>query len=106
MFQQLRSSHYTSDFSRNISFPHHARQPRPVYFKTAQKYSYSVYAMKDCPSRVIICLTKQIQLDLMVQAAMHGLNAVISMLHHYFANHDLKEEQCTIYADNMQQWPK
>ena len=104
---ELRSSpdqapmyaHYTFDFAEQLHLPHHSRQEGPLYFKVCRKVQLFG----------ICCDSNNYQVNYLVDESQtigqngttsHGANSVISMLHHYFSNHSLKESVCQCHADN------
>ena len=97
--RNLRASHYTFDFAQSVSIPYHARQPGPVYFKTARKVHLFGVCNEGIPKQVNYLLDESQTIGENGKMA-HGPNSVISMLHHYFAKHGLKEKGCVLHADN------
>ena len=97
--RNLRSSHYTFDFAQNVSIPYHARQPGPLYFKTARKVHMFGVCNEGLPKQVNYLIDESHTIGTNGTSS-HGPNNVISMLHHYFAKHGLGEKGCILHADN------
>lgn len=92
-------AHYTFDFAEQLHLPHHSRQEGPLYFKVCRKVQLFG----------ICCDSNNVQVNYLIDESetigqngskSHGPNSVISMLHHYFSNHSLKESICHCHADN------
>ena len=97
--RNLYASHYTFDFAQSVSIPYHARQPGPVYFKTARKVHLFGVCNEGIPQQVNYLVDESHTIGQNGKMA-HGPNSVISMLHHYFAKHGLGEKSCVLHADN------
>lgn len=97
--RNLRASHYTFDFAQSVSIPYHARQPGPVYFKSARKIHLFGVCNEGIPKQVNYLIDESQTIGENGKMA-HGPNSVISMLHHYFAKHGLHEKGCVLHADN------
>ena len=97
--RNLRASHYTFNFAQSVSIPYHARQPGPVYFKTARKVHLFGVCNEGIPKQVNYLIDESQTIGHNGKMA-HGPNSVISMLHHYFAKHGLGEKSCVVHADN------
>ena len=97
--RDLWASHYTFDFAQNVSIPYHARQPGPIYFKTAIKVHLFSLCNEGMTKQVNYLLDESQTIGHNGKMA-RGLNSVISMLHHHFAKHGLGEKGCFLYADN------
>ena len=91
-FRNLQASHYTFDFAQSVCIPYHARQPCPVYFKCERKiHIFGVCNPQGLPKQVNYLIDESQTIGQNAKQA-HGPNSVISMLHHYFAKHALKEK--------------
>lgn len=97
--RNLYASHYTFDFAQSISIPYHSRQPGPVYFKTARKVHLFGVCNEGLPKQVNYLIDESQTIGVNGKMA-HGPNSVISMLHHFFAKHGLREKECILHADN------
>ena len=97
--RNLRASHYTFDFAQSVCIPYHARQPGPVYYKCATKIHIFGVSNEGLPKQVNYLIEESQTIGQNGKQA-HGPNSVISMLHHYFTNHALKEKVCVLHADN------
>ena len=97
--RNLWASHYTFDFAQSVSIPYHARQPGPIFFKTARKIHLFGVCNEGIPKQVNYLLDESQTIGQNGKMA-HGPNSVISMLHHYFAKHGLGEKGCVLHADN------
>lgn len=97
--RNLWASHYTFDFAQSASIPYHARQPGPVYFKTARKVHLFGVCNQGIPKQVNYLVDESQTMGQNGKLA-HGPNSVTSMLHHFFAKHGLREKGCVLHADN------
>lgn len=97
--RNLWASHYTFDFAQNVSIPYHARQPGPIYFKTARKVHLFGVCNEGMTKQVNYLLDESQTIGQNGKIA-HGPNSVISMLHHHFVKHGLGEKGCVLHADN------
>ena len=89
--RNLHASHYTFDFAQSVSIPYHARQPGPLYFKTARKVHLFGICNEGIPKQVNYLLDEAQTIGKNGKNV-HGPNSVISMLHHYFVKHGLGEK--------------
>ena len=95
----LRSVHYTFDFAQNVALPQAARQEGPLYFKAPRKVHIFGVNNEAYPLQVNYLLDEADTIGADGKTS-HGPNAVISMLHHYFAKHGMQEEGCHLHCDN------
>ena len=85
--------HYSFDFTQQIFFPSYPLQPGPIYFKTPKK----------CAVFGVCCEPLSCQINYLLDEACDvgkGANCVVSLLHHFFENYGLGEEQVHLHADN------
>lgn len=91
--------HYTFDFAQSVHLPYHARQVGPLYFKLplkVQLFGICNDATK-LQTNYIYSESQSIGIN---GTKVHGPNAVISMLDHYFDVHCLNELTLHLHADN------
>ena len=85
--------HYSFDFAQQVHYPHNPLQPGPMYFKTVRK----------CAIFDVCCEGLPRQINYLIDEACDtgkGANTVISLLHHFLANHTLGETHLHLHADN------
>ena len=68
-------------------------QPGPVYFLTPRKCSIFGVCCEALPRQVNFLVDKAINTG-------KGVNTVVSMLHYFFAHHNLGETNVHLHADN------
>ena len=93
MCSRNETMHYSFDFAQQVFFPSNPLQPGPIYFKTPRK----------CAVFGVCCEPLSSQINYLLDEACDvgtGANCVISLLHHFFENYGLGEEQVHLYADN------
>ena len=95
----LKSVHYTFDFAQQVTLPHLARQPGPLYFKTPRKVQLFGVCSEGVPEQVNYLLD---EVDTIGPngTKSHGANSVVSLLHDYFSRHGHGEVECVLHADN------
>jgi len=84
--------HYSYDYAQNVHYPYTPQQTGPAYFKTARK----------CALFGICCEPQSFQVNYLIDEAQDvgkGADAMISLLHHFFATHSLHEEEVLLHAD-------
>ena len=91
--------HYTFDFAQSVHIPYHARQVGPLYFKSPLKVQLFVIC-NDGTKLQTNYLYDESQCIGVNGTKVHGVDAVISMLDHYFDTHSLNEPNCHLHADN------
>ena len=96
--QPLKAIHYTFDFAQQVSLPHLARQPGPLYFKTPRKIQLFGVCNEGTPKQTNYLLDEQDAIGPNGTKS-HGANTVVSLLHHFFTVHGHGEE-CVLHADN------
>ena len=97
--QDLFDVHYTFDFAQMVQLPHMSRQVGPIYFKTPRKVQLFGVCSDGLP-RQINYLIDEAQCMGPNGTKSHGSNAVVSLLHHFFANYGHGEKKCFMHADN------
>ena len=91
--------HYTFDFAQSVHIPYHARQVGPLYFKSPLKVQLFGIC-NDGTKLQTNYLYDESQCIGLNGTNVHGPDAVISMLDHYFDTHSLNEPICHLHADN------
>jgi hypothetical protein len=91
--------HLTFDFSQNVSVPHYARQPGPLYFLTLRKIQIFGVRIDGIP-RQLNCLIDEDQTLGKDGKNTHGPDAVISMLNWALEAYGRDSSACSIHADN------
>ena len=89
----LQEMHYSYDYAQQLHYPVNAQQAGPEYFKTARK----------CNLFGVCCEPRSYQVNYLIDEADDigkGADATVSMLHHFFENHSLKEMNAHLHADN------
>ncbi|XP_060586615.1 uncharacterized protein LOC132742275 [Ruditapes philippinarum] len=82
--------HITFDYSQSVTIPHHSRQMGPMHVLcNRQENKYVRYPLID--------EDQSIGLD---GTGTHGLNSVLSMLHHCLHNYGFGEKGLYLHADN------
>lgn len=90
---KLQEMHYSYDYAQQLHYPVNAQQTGPEYFKTARK----------CNLFGVCCEASSFQVNYLIDEADDigkGADATVSMLHHFFENHSLKESNVHLHADN------
>ena len=85
--------HYSFDFAQQVHYPHNPLQPGPLYFKTARK----------CGIFGVCCEGLPRQINYLIDEASDtgkGANTLVSLIHHFLANHALGEVHLQLHADN------
>ena len=89
----LECAHYSFDFAQQVHYPHNPLQAGPMYFRTARK----------CAIFGVCCEGIPRQINYLIDEAFDtgkGPNTVVSLLHHFLANHSLGELSLHLHADN------
>ena len=97
--QSLKAMHYTFDYAQQVTLPHLARQPGPLYFKTPRKVQLFGVCDEGIPRQVNYLIDEADTIGPNGTKS-HGANSVISLLHHFFSVHGHGEEECILHADN------
>lgn len=92
-------THYTFDFSQNVSLPHHSRQMGPLYFTTPRKVQIFGFRMDGISKQLNFLIDENETIGEDGTLA-HGPNAVISMINWALDTHGNETQTCTIHADN------
>eukprot|EP00117_Sycon_ciliatum_P035008 scpid39139/ scgid26612/ len=95
----LTKSHYTFDFAQQVTLPHMARQPGPLYFKTPRKVQLFGVCSEGMPLQMNYLLDETETIGPNGTRS-HGANSVVSLLHHFFHMYGHGEQQCVLHADN------
>ena len=91
--------HYTFDFAQSVHLPYHARQVGPLYFKSALKVQ--LFGICNDGTKLQTNYTYDESQSIGINGTkVHGPNAVISMLDHFFDVHSLNEATIHLHADN------
>ena len=86
-------AHYSFDYAQMVYFPSDPLQPGPIYFLTPRKGSVFGVHCEGLPR----------QMNFLIDEAGDcgkGANAVFSMLHFFFNEHGLGEQEVFHHADN------
>lgn len=86
--------HYSFDFAQQVSLPHDSQQVGPLYFLCPYKVALFGVACEPVGKFVLYVIPES------VASAGKGSNIVISLLHHYFSNFGVGEEDLYCHADN------
>ena len=89
------SAHYSFDMAwrSQVFHPNDPLQPGPMYFLIPRKYAIFGVCCEAIPR----------QINYLIDEAVHmgkGSNAIVSMLHHFFAHHRLGEEKVHLHTEN------
>ena len=98
-YSHLSHVHYTFNFAQNVFLPNTARQEGPLYFKTPRKVQLFGICNEAIPRQVNYLLDESDTIGIDGKKC-HNPNTVVSLLHHYFEAHGLKEAECFLHADN------
>ena len=79
------SAHYNFDMAQQVFYPNDPLQPGPMYFLTPRKCAI--------PRQINYLIDEAVNMG-------KGFNAIVSMLHHFFAHHGLGERTVHLHADN------
>lgn len=85
--------HYSFDFAQQVQFPSNPLQPGPIFFKSPRK----------CAVFGICCEALSSQVNFLLDECCDvgkGANCVVSLLHFFFENYGLGEQQVHLHADN------
>ncbi|XP_078314026.1 uncharacterized protein LOC111104843 isoform X3 [Crassostrea virginica] len=92
-------THYTFDFAQCVSIPHHSRQVGPLFFETPRKIQIFGICMEGSRSQYNYLIDEDQTIGKDGKNA-HGPNTVISILHHHFKNHGMREKCAVLHCDN------
>ncbi|XP_056003731.1 uncharacterized protein LOC125678765 [Ostrea edulis] len=92
-------THYTFDFAQCVSVPHHFRQVGPLFFETPRKIQIFGICMEGAGSQRNYLIDEDQTIGRDGKNA-HGLNTVISILHHHFQNYSMGEKCAVLHCDN------
>ena len=95
---ELRFEHYTFDFAKQATIPHHAREIGALYFKVPRRIQIFGIAAEAVPSQYNYLFDEDQAIGIDGSKS-HGLNAVLSMLHHHLQHHSRAKSIC-LHADN------
>ena len=87
------SAHYSFDMAQQVFYPNDPLQPGPMYFLTPRKCAIFGVCCEALPRQVNYLIDEAVDVG-------KGSNAIVSMLHHFFAHHGLGEERVHLHADN------
>ena len=85
--------HQSLDFAQHIHLPHDSQQVGPIFFLTGYKIGLFGVAMEPIRKCISYIIPKACAIG-------KGSNVVLSLLHHYFENFALGENDCVCHADN------
>ena len=80
-------------FWHGAAGPNNPLQPGPVYFLTPRKYAIFGVCHEAIPRQINYLIDEAVDMG-------KGSNAIVSMLHHFFAHHGLGKEKVHLHADN------
>ena len=86
-------AHYSFDMAQQVFYPNDPLQPGPMYFLTPRKCAIFGVCCEAIPRQVNYLIDEAVDMG-------KGSNAIVSMLHHYFAHHGLGEKRVHLHADN------
>ena len=87
------SAHYSFDMAQQVFYPNDPLQPGPMYFLTPRKCAIFGVCCESLPRQVNYLIDEAVDMG-------KGSNAIVSMLHHFFAHHGLGEKTVHLHADN------
>ena len=87
------SAHYSFDMAQQVFYPNDPLQPGPMYFLTPRKCAIFGVCCEAIPRQINYLIDEAVDMG-------KGSNAIVSMLHHFFAHHGLGEERVHLHADN------
>ena len=87
------SAHYSFDMAQQVFYPNDPLQPGPMYFLTPRKCAIFGVCCESIPRQVNYLIDEAVDMG-------KGSNAIVSMLHHFFAHHGLGEKTVHLHADN------
>ncbi|XP_065892160.1 uncharacterized protein [Dysidea avara] len=85
--------HYSFDMAQQVHYPSDPFQPGPVYFLTPRKCAIFGVCCEAIPWQVTYLIDESFNVG-------KGANSIISMIHHFFANHGIGETSVHLHADN------
>ncbi len=86
-------AHYSFDMAQQVFYPNDPLQPGPMYFLTPRKCAIFGVCCESIPRQVNYLIDEAVDMG-------KGSNAIVSMLHHFFAHHGLGEKTVHLHADN------
>ena len=87
------AAHYSFDMAQHVFYPNDPLQPGPMYFLTPRKCAIFGVCCESIPRQINYLIDEAVDMG-------KGSNAIISMLHHFFAHHGLGEETVHLHTDN------
>ena len=84
---------YSFDYAQQVHLPSNPMQPGPIYFKVPRKVGIFGICCESLPRQVNFLIDEAGNVG-------KGVNATISYLHYFFANHGLGETEVLLHADN------
>ena len=87
------TAHYSFDMAQQVFYPNDPLQPGPMYFLTPRKCAIFGVCCESLPRQVNYLIDEAVDMG-------KGSNAIVSMLHHFFAHHGLGEKTVHLHADN------
>ena len=87
------SAHSSFDMAQQVFYPNNSLQPGPMYFLTPRKCAIFGVCCKAIPRQISYLIDEAVDMG-------KGSNAIVSMLHHFFAHHGLGEEKVHLHTDN------
>ena len=98
-YSDFIKAHYTFDFAQCGSISHHSRQVGPLFFETPGKIQIFGICMEGSRSQYNYLIDEDQTIGKDGENA-HGPNTVISILHHHFKNHGMREKCVVLHCDN------
>ena len=86
-------AHYSFDMAQQVFYPNDPLQPGPMYFLTPRKCAIFGVCCESIPRQVNYLIDEAVDMG-------KGSNAIVSMLHHFFAHHGLGEKKVHLHANN------
>ena len=97
--KQGQLTHFTFDFSQNVSLPHHSRQMGPLFFRHHKKDSDFWVRIDSRPQQLNFLIDEHESIG-KDGSQTHGPNAVISMVDWALQTHGSEDRSCTLHANN------
>ena len=85
-------AHYRIDMAQQVFYPNDPLHG-PMYFLTPRKCAIFGVCCEAIPRQINYLIDEAVDMG-------KGANAIVSMLHHYFAHHGLGERVVHLHADN------
>ena len=96
---RLQYGHYTFDFAQSVHLPYHTKQVGPLYFTLPLKVQ--LFGICNVGTKLQTSYNFDESQSIGINSTkIHGPNAVISMLDHFFDIHCLNEPTLHLHADN------